>query len=62
MKFESSGISPLHLLAANLNNGVNPDCSVRHLPASAGDARDAGLIPGWERSLVAGDGDSLQYS
>ena len=63
MQCESSGVSWLHLLAANLNNGGNPGGSVKNLCASAGDARDAGLIPGWwERSLGVGDGNALQYS
>ena len=35
---------------------------VRNLPASAGDARDADLIPGLRRSLGVGSGNSLQYS
>ena len=35
---------------------------VENLPASAGDARDAGLIPGSGRSLGAGYSDPLQYS
>ena len=32
------------------------------LPASAGNTRDAGLIPGWGRSPGVGDGNPLQYS
>ena len=35
---------------------------VKNPPASAGDARDMGLIPGSGRSLGEGDGNSLQYS
>ena len=35
---------------------------VKNLPASAGDARDAGLIPGSGRSLGEEYGDPLQYS
>ena len=63
MQSESSGVCWLHLLAANLNNRGNPGGSVKNLPASAKDARDAGLIPGWwEKSLVVGDGNTLQYS
>ena len=34
----------------------------KKLPANAGDARDAGLIPGWRRSLAEGNGNLLQYS
>ena len=35
---------------------------VKNLPADAGDAEDAGLIPGSERSLRGGNGNLLQYS
>ena len=35
---------------------------VKNPPASAGDARDAGLIPGWGRSPEEGNGNPLQYS
>ena len=35
---------------------------VKNLPASAGDARDVGLIPGSEISPGGGNGDLLQYS
>ena len=35
---------------------------VKNPPANAGDARDAGLIPGSGRSLGGGNGNSLQYS
>ena len=35
---------------------------VKNLPASAGDIRDAGLIPGSGRSPGRGNGDPLQYS
>ena len=35
---------------------------VKNLPASAGDARDAGLIPGSGRSPGEGHGNPLQYS
>ena len=35
---------------------------VKKLPASDGDARDAGLIPGSERSPGEGNGNSLQHS
>ena len=34
---------------------------VRNLPANAEDARDAGLIPGSERSPGGGNGNPLQY-
>ena len=35
---------------------------VKNLPASAGDARDAGLIPGLGRSPGVGNGNPLRYS
>ena len=35
---------------------------VKNLPASAGDIRDMGLIPGSGRSCGGGHGNSLQYS
>ena len=35
---------------------------VRHPPANAGDARDAGLILGSKRSPGGGNGNPLQYS
>ena len=35
---------------------------VKNLPASAGDARDEGLIPGSGRSSGGGNGNLLQYS
>ena len=35
---------------------------VKSLPASAGDVRDVGLVPGLGRSRGAGPGSLLQYS
>ena len=35
---------------------------VKNPPANAGDAGDAGLIPGWGRSPGGGHGNPLQYS
>ena len=35
---------------------------VKNPPASAGDARDAGCIPGSGKSLEVGNGNSLEYS
>ena len=35
---------------------------VKNPPADAGDARDAGVIPGSRRSPGVGNGNSLQYS
>ena len=35
---------------------------VENLPATAGEARDVGLIPGWGRSPEVGNGALLQHS
>ena len=35
---------------------------VKNLPANAGDKRDTGSVPEWERSPGGGNGDPLQYS
>ena len=35
---------------------------VKNPPASAGDGRDAGSVPGWGGSPGGGHGNSLQYS
>ena len=35
---------------------------IKKLPASAGDVRDSGLIPGLGRSPGGGHGNSFQYS
>ena len=35
---------------------------VKNLPASEGDIRDSGSIPGSEKSLGGGHGNLLQYS
>ena len=35
---------------------------VKNLPASEGDIRDMGYIPGWGRSPGGGHGNPLQYS
>ena len=35
---------------------------VKNLPASAGDVRDRGLVPGLGRSFGGGHGNPLQYS
>ena len=35
---------------------------VKNLSAIAGDAGDAGLVPGWGRSPGVGNGNPLQYS
>ena len=38
------------------------DTVVKNPPVNAGDARNAGWIPGWGRSPGAGNGNPLQYS
>ena len=35
---------------------------IRNLPASAGDVREVGSIPGWGSSSRGGNGNLLQYS
>ena len=42
--------------------GFPGDKVVKNPPASAGDARDLGLIPGLGRSPGVGNGNPLQYS
>ena len=42
--------------------GLPGGAVVKNLPASGGDARDAGSIPGWGRSPGGGNGNPLQYS
>ena len=41
--------------------GVLGDTVIKNLPASAGDIRDVGLIPGSGRSPGGGNGNPLQY-
>ena len=60
--------------AARITGNIFPDCKapvswasqvaqlVKNLPASAGDARDKGSIPGLERSPGVGNGNPLQCS
>ena len=42
--------------------GFTGGAGVKNLPANAGDARDAGSIPGLGGSPGEGNGNSLQYS
>ena len=35
---------------------------VKNPPANAGDLKDSGSIPGWEKTLGGGHGNPLQYS
>ena len=42
--------------------GVLGDTVIKNLPASAGDIRDVGSIPGLGRSPAVGKGNPLQYS
>ena len=46
----------------SLSLGLSGGAVVKNLPANAGDARDSGLIPGWERSPGKGNGNPLQDS
>ena len=53
------------LLFASLSSvfGLSRWCAVvKNLPANAGDAGNAGSIPGLGRSLGGGNGNPLQYS
>ena len=45
-----------------LQRGFLGGSGVKNPLASAGDARDVGLIPGWGRSPEEGNGNPLQYS
>ena len=49
-------------LSLRLKLGFPGSAVVKNLPASAGDVRDLGLIPGWRRSPGVGNGGPLQYS
>ena len=49
----------------SMKNSSHVSCVVlvvKDPPSNAGDARDAGSIPGWGRLLGAGNGNTLQYS
>ena len=48
--------------AAVETQGFPGDTSIKNPPASAGDVRDVGLIPGLGRSPGGGYGNLLQYS
>ena len=41
---------------------IHPGAAVKNSPAKAGDAGDAGSIPGWGRSPGEGNGNQLWYS
>ena len=45
-----------------IQSGFPGGAVVKNLPATEGDARDAGSIPGSGRSPVEGNGTPLQYS
>ena len=45
-----------------LNGGFLGDSVVKNQPASAGDSRDMGSVPGSGRSPGVGDGNPFQYS
>ena len=42
--------------------GSSGGSMVKNLPTKAGDARDAGLIPGWGSFPGKGNGNALQHS
>ena len=45
-----------------LDRASKVELVIKNLPASAGDTRDTGSIPGLGRSPGEGNGNSLQYS
>ena len=55
-------LSNFHFTSYLAIQGFPGDGVVKNKSASAGDARDAGLIPVLERSPREGNGNSLQYS
>ena len=59
-KKESLGIIAFILICTR--NWGFPGLVVKNLPANAGDIRDAGSIPGWERSPGGRHDNPLQYS
>ena len=46
----------------NVKRGLPTWCSVKNLPANAGDSGDISLIPGSGRSFGGGNGNPLKYS
>ena len=58
--------SKMNLTLPDENSYIRPGlprwCSIKSLPANAGDARDVGSIPGSGRSPGEGNGSPLQYS
>ena len=52
----------LHFYFPLLNMASQVMLVVKNPPANAGDVRDSGSIPGWEKTLVEGLGNPLQYS
>ena len=63
MEKKGGGVSRYHsfILICKRNCGF-PGLVVKNLPANAGDIRDAGSVPGWERSPGGRHGNPLQYS
>ena len=51
-----------HLGGTVVNKGSQVALVVKNPPASAGDVRGVGLIPGLGRSSGGGNGNPLQYS
>ena len=56
------GHRELDMTEKSNNNKDQVALVVKNPPPNAGDIRDAGLIPGWERSPGGGHGNPLQYS
>ena len=55
---QGNGLKPNSRLSAGFPGGA----VVKNPPASAGNARDGGSIPGWGRAPGVGNGKPLQYS
>ena len=56
------GSEKLNNMSQRSHAGFSGGSVVKNPPASAGDARDMGLIPEWGRSPGKGNGSPLQYS
>ena len=60
--FEESWSSILHNVLQSAFEDFLGGTLVKNLPASAGDVRDTGSVPGLGRSPEVGNGNPLQYS
>ena len=54
--------SPSNLTLIGSNRASQVVLVVKNTAARAGDIRDLGLVPGWERSPGGGHGNLFQYS